>query len=58
MKTLQDYINDLKEQEQTTLIDDLNITSEEIIDRFIDRIEDCFDELEQDNEEETENQDI
>jgi hypothetical protein len=36
MKTLQDYINELREQEQTTLIDD-------IVDRFDDRVEDRFD---------------
>ena len=51
MKTLQDYINELKEKEQTDVIDDLHITSEELVDRFDDRVEECFDELDTDDNE-------
>lgn len=39
MRSLQDYIEEYKEHEQPELIDMLNITSEDILDRFDDRFE-------------------
>ena len=53
MKTLQDYKNELMEEEQTELIDLLDISSWDLVDRFDDRVDDLFDELyDEDNEKE------
>ena len=56
MKTLQEYKSELNEKEEIELIDLLEITSYDIVDRFDDRVEehweedeDLDDELEEDN---------
>ena len=45
MKTFQDYKEELIEQDQVELIDILDISSADLVDRFDDRVEDKFDEL-------------
>jgi len=45
MKSLKEYKEELMEEDQIELIDLLSITSEDIVDRFDDRVEDKFDEL-------------
>jgi len=44
--TLYDLAEKLKKMEEVTLMETLEITSEEIVDRFLDRIEEKFDQLE------------
>ena len=44
--TLYDPAEKLKKMEEVTLMETLEITSEEIVDRFLDRIEEKFDQLE------------
>ena len=50
MTSLQDYKEQLKEEDQVELIDLLDISSEDIVDRFDDRVEDKYDELQDDDE--------
>lgn len=45
MKTLQEYYTELKEQDQVEIMDILSITSEDLLDRFDDRIEDLYNQL-------------
>jgi len=45
MKTLQEYKNELNEQDQFEIISLFNITTEDLVDRFDDRIEDWYDQL-------------
>lgn len=54
MKTFQDYKEELIEQDQTELIDILDISSWDIVDRFDDRVEDKFDELYDETDDEKE----
>lgn len=49
--TLQEIAEQLKLWDEVTLIDRLGVTSEEIVDRFIDIIEDRLEEFESDLEE-------
>lgn len=44
--TLHDLTEKLKKVEEVTLMEALEISSEEIVDRFLDRIEEKFDTLE------------
>jgi ribosome assembly protein YihI (activator of Der GTPase) len=44
--TLHDLAEKLKKVEEVTLMEALEISSEEIVDRFLDRIEEKFDTLE------------
>lgn len=53
MITLSELFDKLKEEEEVTLIDKLGVTSDEIVDHFQDLIEDKFDELVVDYEEDT-----
>ena len=46
MKSLQEYKEELMEQEEVELIDFLHITSEELVDRFDDKVEDKYESLE------------
>jgi hypothetical protein len=43
VRSLQDYIEEYKEHEQTELIDIMDITSEDLLDRFDDRFEWWYD---------------
>ena len=45
MKSLQEYKNELSEQDQFEIISLFNITSEDLVDRFDDRIEDWYDQM-------------
>lgn len=45
--TLPELCEKLKEMDEISLLEKLEITSEDLIDRFIDEIEDRFDSLEQ-----------
>ena len=58
-KTIRDLIEDLKKLDEVTLLEVLNLSSEEIVDRFEDVIEDRYDilhsvmyETDEDDEEE------
>ena len=53
-KTLREVIEWLKNMDEITLLERLDISSEELAERFIDKIENDFDDLEQEMEEETE----
>jgi len=53
-KTLRELIEWLKNMDEITLLERLDISSEELAERFIDKIENDFDDLEQEMEEETE----
>ena len=53
MKTLADVITHLKKIDEISLLEVLEISSEDIVDRFLDRIEDKYDKLREDFEEET-----
>ncbi len=44
MKTLQEYTEELREKDLYMLIDLLSITSDDIVDRFDDKIEDVYEE--------------
>lgn len=52
MLTLSDVINHLKRIDEISLLEILEISSEDIIDRFQDRIEEKYDSLREDLEEE------
>jgi len=54
MKTIQDYKEELIEQDQVELIDILDISSSDLVDRFDDRVEDRFDELYDESDDEKE----
>lgn len=54
--TLQDILEWLKKQDEISLLELLEINSEEIVDRFIDFIEDKYDSLQEDYEAEREEQ--
>ena len=45
MLTLRDICDKLKQLDEITLLEVLDISSEDIVDRFLDSIEDRFDEL-------------
>lgn len=49
--TLRDIMERLGRLDEITLLEVLDITSEELIERFADKIEDRFDELERDLDE-------
>jgi len=49
--TLEDVFNRLKQQDETSLLEILDISSEEIVDRFSDKIEERLDYFEIDLEE-------
>lgn len=53
--TLEDIKDKLKKLDEVILLEVLEISSEELVDRFIDKVEDNFDELEEDFAEDTEN---
>ena len=53
-KTLRELIEWLKNMDEITLLERLDISSEELAERFIDKVEDNFDDFEQEMEEETE----
>ena len=54
MKTLADVINHLKRIDEISLLEVLNISSEDLVDRFVDKIEENYDKLAEDFEEEQE----
>jgi len=45
MKTLQEYKVELQDEDQVSLIDLLDITSPDLVDRFDDRVEDVYEKL-------------
>lgn len=45
IQTLNELMDRLRQQEETYLVELLNLRSSEIVDRFTDRIEDFYDEL-------------
>lgn len=45
MKTLQEYKKELEEEDQVSLIDLLDITSPDLVDRFDDKVEDVYEKL-------------
>lgn len=53
MVTLEEYKNELKEYDQMEIVDRLEITSEDLVDRFDDRVEDKYNEIEDDDEEDS-----
>ena len=53
MITLEEYKNELKEYDQMEIVDRLEITSEDLVDRFDDRVEDKYNEIEDDDEEDS-----
>ena len=56
MKTLADIINHLRRIDEISLLEVLDISSEDIVDRFGDRIEDKYDLLREDFEDEEDEQ--
>lgn len=54
MKTLVDVIDWLKRIDEISLLEVLEISSEDLVDRFVDRIEDKYEELREDCEEDPE----
>lgn len=56
MKTLADIINHLRRIDEISLMEILEISSEDIVDRFGDRIEDKYDLLREDFEDEEDEQ--
>ena len=50
MVTLADLINHLKRIDEISLLEVLDISSEDLVDRFLDKIEDKYDDLQQDFE--------
>ncbi len=54
MLTLSDVINHLKRIDEISLLEILEISSEDIVDRFQDKIEEKYDSLKEDFEEESE----
>jgi hypothetical protein len=53
MFTLEDIKDKLKQLDEVTLLETLEITSEDLVDRFLDRIEEKQDTLENDFDEST-----
>lgn len=45
MKTLQEYKEQLQDEDQVSLIDLLDITSPDLVDRFDDKVEDVYEKL-------------
>ena len=56
MKTLADIINHLKNIDEISLLEVLEINSEEIVDRFVDKIEEKYDGLREDFEQDEEDE--
>lgn len=56
--TLEDLKDRLKKQDEVSLLEILNITSEEIVERFIDLIEEKFEELEEELQDEEDCQEL
>lgn len=54
MKTLADVINHLKRIDEISLLEVLDISSEDLVDRFVDLIEDRYEQLREEFEEEDE----
>lgn len=52
MKTLADVINHLKRIDEISLLEVLDISSEDLVDRFVDKIEEKYDSLREDFEQE------
>ena len=52
MKTLADVINHLKRIDEISLLEVLDISSEDLVDRFVDLIEDRYEQLREEFEEE------
>ena len=50
MKTLQEFKGELTEKEEIELIDYLEITSYDIVDRFDDRVEEHWEDYDRDDE--------
>lgn len=48
--TLPEILERLKRLDETTLLEVLEISSEDILERFVDKVEDRFEELEEDVE--------
>ena len=53
-RTLPEVMEYLKQMDEITLMERLSVTSEDLVERFIDKIEEEIDEFEQEMEEETE----
>ena len=51
MQTLHEFIQDLKEHDELEILERLRITTEELLDRFDDRVEEIFesDDIEEDD---------
>lgn len=45
-KTLRDLVRGLKKYDEVTVLEQLDITSEELLDRFEDKVEERFEEIE------------
>jgi hypothetical protein len=58
MKTLADVINHLKNIDEISLLEVLEINSEEIVDRFVDRIEEKYDALREDFEQDEDEEEL
>ena len=58
MKTLADIINHLKRIDEISLLEVLEINSEEIVDRFVDKIEDKYDQLREDFEQDEDEEEL
>ena len=54
MKTLADVINHLKRIDEISLLEVLDISSEDLVNRFVDLIEDRYEQLREEFEEEDE----
>jgi len=54
MKTLADVINHLKRIDEISLLEVLDISSEDLVDRFVDKIEDKYEQLAKEFENEQE----
>lgn len=52
MITLADVINHLKRIDEISLLEVLDISSEDLVDRFVDKVEDKYEQLAEDFEEE------
>lgn len=52
MITLADVINHLKRVDEISLLEVLDISSEDLVDRFVDKVEDKYEQLAEDFEEE------
>jgi hypothetical protein len=49
VKTLQEYKKELEDRDQVELIDLLEITSPDLVDRFDDKVEDVYENLEEED---------